>query len=157
MRTYLGTVYIEAAAQVGYVDIEPSFKEGYGNRLLGLQWVLTGEDTANTAKNIILAASALQPKRTTLATADMLDGDILGVAAVPFVTDVITVGDAEKEPDAAVVMADDALFASNLRMLLLSPVAVAAGKDVTAYLRVMVEEVKLNASLRDRMINRVYE
>lgn len=158
MDTYLGSILLVATDTFGYCDIRPPTRDGYASRLVSVQWVLTGDCVDNQDHFVQLACSARSPGRTSLAVADMLDGDIIKLNSIYYNNPKTVSGDSECcDQKKAHVPPEDALFAANLRIMLVPKYAISTAKTMSLYLRVGVEQVKLTPAIRDQLINRVYE
>lgn len=160
-KTYTGLITIGAAAQDSYVDIDPPQRDGYGFKIVKLDIMSAGDDTANAVACICGSVKAV-PRATYRAKTDGFAPDLLFETqlrisyASTFGFDQRTLLADGMQYDEGFVAAVPVL-ADKVRILASAQQAVvAAGKSIVVSYSVELEEVRLTQTLQEEIYRKSY-
>jgi hypothetical protein len=156
MHEYEGSFTIDAAGVYGYEDIEPPYREGYAFEIEKADFIVNGNDTANTMGNIFIGLSAKSPARTSYALADGLAGDLVRLLQAYFVTDDRTIVNGDCCANGMRRAEGNELFLTKLRIFGSARSAVATDKSINIRYRIRLKEVKLSQRDKDELLKRQY-
>lgn len=157
MKDYRGQITIETGTQWAHVDIDPPEREGYANVVRTANFIIDGDDTANTGKRLFVGVSIKSSGRSSYDhKPDGLALDLLGIGTPNFNTDISRTFSLDGNESGEFIVLGEPYFQDSMRLFAKAPVAVAALKAITLSYSFTVDEVKLTTSILNQINTRCF-